>query len=261
MPSLMRFKMNIVQAFNDFISFKVIPFLTGENKKPNVYISNLNYLNWTHLKKSIEETAPYLKGKCADIGSGNSPYKKYIINNVDEYISIDKGNIHKHMFSSSKEKFIDADIKKLPFDENTFDSVILTQVLEHIDEPFKALDEIKRVIKKDGILVLSVPFIYQAHATPYDFFRFSEFGLKKLCKDYNFEILEFHRQGYIGTTIFSIINGFIWELSSKNKLLRNTILLPLLLIIFSINNIFGVVLDKVKLPNYSPNFWLILRSK
>lgn len=58
---------------------------------------------------------PYVNGKCGDIGAGNSPYKKYIIDYIDEYISIDKSNIHKHMFSSSKEKFIDADIKKASF--------------------------------------------------------------------------------------------------------------------------------------------------
>ncbi|MFY9074517.1 methyltransferase type 11 [Malaciobacter mytili] len=246
-------------SFLDFISFKIIPLLTGENKKPNVYITNINFLNWLQLKKSIKKSIPYIKGKCADIGSGHSPYKKYILNNIEEYISIDKGNIHTHMFSSSKEKFIDADIKELPFENNSFDTVILTQVLEHIDNPFKALEEIKRVLKKDGILILSVPFIYQAHATPYDFYRFSEYGLKEICKNYDFKILEFHYQGYLGTTIFSIINGFIWEVSSKNKLLRNTILLPFLFFIFSCNNLLGLLLDKIKLKNYCPNFWLILK--
>jgi len=244
-----------------FISFKVIPFLTGENNKPNVFITNKNYLNWKQLQKSILKSTPYIKGDCIDIGSGNSPYKKFIMDNVDSYTCVDKENIHSHMFSSSKEKFIDADIKDLPFDNNSFDTVILTQVLEHIDDPFKALHEIKRVLKKDGILLLSVPFMYQAHATPYDYFRFTEYGLKKICKDYKFGIKEFHYQGYLGTTIFSIINGFIWELSSKNKILRNTILLPFLIVLFAINNCIGMFFDLLKLKNYSPNFWLILESK
>ncbi|WP_228712174.1 class I SAM-dependent methyltransferase [Halarcobacter ebronensis] len=207
------------------------------------------------------KSKPYIKGKCVDIGSGNSPYKKIIIDGIAEYISVDKSNIHKHMFSSLKEKFIDADIKELPFLNDSFDTIILTQVLEHIDDPFKALSEAKRILKKDGVLILSVPFIYQAHAVPYDYFRFSEFGLKKICNDYNFEIIELHRQGYLGTTIFSIINGFIWELLSLNKILRNTIGLPFLLITFAINNLFGLLLDIIKLKNYSPNFWLILKNK
>ena len=77
----------------------------------------------------------------------------------------------------------------------------------------------------------------------------------------NFEILEFHYQGYIGTTLISIFNGFLWDIASKNKYLRNTILLPFILLIFSFNNLFGLLLDKFKNKNYTPNFWLILKSK
>lgn len=245
----------------DIISFRIIPFLTGEKNKPALYLTHMSYLNNRQLKKSILKSIPYIHGKCVDIGSGNSPYKKFILKNVSEYIAVDKGSVHQHMFQTSKEKFLDADIKNLPLDDKSVDTILLTQVLEHIDEPFKALDEVKRVIKDDGIIILSVPFIYHAHATPYDYYRFSEYGLKKICETYNFEIIEFHYQGYLGTTIFSILNGFIWELASKYKYLRNFILLPLLLIIFSINNCFGMLLDKIKLKNFTPNFWMILKSK
>ncbi len=245
----------------DFISFKVIPYLTGQHKKPNLYITNKGYLNNKQLKKSMEKSIKYINGKCVDIGSGNSPYKKYILDKVTEYIAVDKSNVHKYMFQTSKEKFIDADIKELPFNDNDIDTVILTQVLEHIDEPFKALDEVKRVLKKDGILILSVPFIYHAHATPYDYYRFSEYGLRKICKDYNFEILEFHYQGYVGTTLSSIFNGFVWETASRNKVLRNTILLPFLLLIFSMSNVMGLFFDLFKNKNFTPNFWLVLRNK
>jgi len=250
----------MLEKIVQFISYKIIPSVTGETKAPNVYWTNRGYLNHKHLHSSILKSVSYLHGICVDIGSGNSPYKKIILPNVDEYIAVDKSNIHKHMFQTSKEKFIDADIKDLPFDNNSIDTVILTQVLEHIDDPYKAMDEVKRVIKKDGILILSVPFIYQAHAVPYDYFRFSEYGLKKLLKDYDYEILEFHYQGYLGTTIFSIINCWIWNLSSQNKLLRNTILLPFLLLIFTINNIFGRILDKIKMKEFTPNFWVIAKK-
>ncbi len=247
--------------FINYISYKVIPLLTGEDKAPYIYISNMGYLNHKHLHSSFMKSLPYLKGICADIGSGNAIYKKTILSQVDEYIAVDKGDIHQHMFKASKEKFIDADIKDLPFDNKSIDTVILTQVLEHIDEPFKALDEIKRVLKKDAVLILSVPFIYHAHATPYDYFRFSEYGLRKICKDYNFEIVEFHHQGYIGTTIISILNSFLWMQMSRYKVLRNTIFLPFLLLIFSINNIIGLLLDNFKNKNFTPNFWLIIKNR
>jgi len=245
----------------NFISYKIIPFLTGDYKKPNVFITHLNYLNWRWLKKSMQKSLKYLQGSCVDIGSGNSPYKNMVLSVVNKYIAIDKSEINKHMFKYSKEEFLNGDVKNLPLEDSSIDCVIFTQVLEHIDEPFKALDEIKRVLKKDGILILSVPFIYQAHAVPYDYFRFSEYGLKKIMNDYEFEILEFHYQGYFGTTIISIINGFVWEVASKNKTIRNLLLLPFLLLFFSFNNLFGMILDIIKNKNYTPNFWIIVRKK
>ena len=244
----------------DFISFKTIPFLTGEYKKPDVFITHMNYLNYRWLKKGILNSKRYIKGVCLDIGSGNSPYKKYLINQIDEYIAVDKQETHKHMFSNSKEKFKDADIKNLPFKDNYADTILLTQVLEHIDDPFKALDEVYRVLKKDGILILSVPFIYQTHAAPYDFYRFSEFALRNIIKKYEFKEIEFIHQGFLGTTVVSIINGFVWEIASRNKFLRNTLLLPLLLMFFSISNILGLILDRIENRNFTPNFWLILRK-
>ncbi|WP_324171531.1 class I SAM-dependent methyltransferase [Sulfurimonas sp.] len=250
----------MIKKVMDYISHKLIPILTGENKAPHIYISNMGYLNHKHLHNSFIKSLPYLNGICTDIGSGNAIYKKLILPHVDKYIAVDKSEIHRHMFQTSKEKFIDADIKNLPFDSNSIDSVILTQVLEHIDEPYKALCEVQRVLKKGGILILSVPFIYQAHATPYDFFRFSEYGLKELCKKYDFEILEFHYQGYFGTAIVSMLNGFIWNLASKYKILRNTIFLPILLIMFTINNIIGLCLDLIKLKEFTPNFFLVAKK-
>lgn len=221
----------------------------------------MGYLNHKQLHKSILKSLPYISGVCTDIGSGHSIYKKFIFPYVDEYISVDKESIHQHMFKTSQETFINADIKDLPFSNDSIDTVILTQVLEHIDDPFLAMNEIQRIMKKNGILLLSVPFIYQAHATPYDYFRFSEYTLRKLLSDYNYEIIEFHYQGYFGTAIISIINGFIWTLSSKNKFFRNIILLPFLLLIFSINNIFGLLLDKIKLKEFTPNFFIIAKKK
>ncbi len=243
-----------------FISYKAIPFLTGENKAPEVYITNVFYLNWQQLKASIIKSLPYIKGICLDIGSGNSPYKKYIVGPADKYIAVDNENTNKYMFKNANEKFINADIKKLPFDDGFADTILLTQVLEHIDEPFIAIAEISRVLKKDGILILSVPFMFQAHGMPYDYFRFSEYASRKILSDNNFETLEFHYQGYFGTAIISMINGFIWTIASKSKTLRNFVLLPVLLLLFAFNNIAGLMLDVIKSKEFCPNFWIIAKK-
>lgn len=245
----------------NFISYKTIPTLTGEKHAPDVYITNAFYLNWRQLSKSMKEALPYLKGKCIDVGAGVAPYEDMISSRVSEYIVADYSDTRASMFALASSQFVEADVLNLPFEDGSADSVIFTQVLEHVSNPNLALDEITRILKSDGILVISVPFIYQAHAQPHDYWRFSEHGIKKLLQDRGYEIKLFHYQGYLGTTIMSIINGFLWELSSKNRYIRNFILLPFLLIFFTLNNLFGIILDSIKLKAYSPNFFIVAQKK
>jgi len=252
---------NNLKKLLSFISYKVIPFLTGEKHAPDVYITNAFYLNWHQLSKSMKEALPYLSGNCIDVGAGTAPYQEIISTKVDKYIVADYTDTRASMFALASSEFVEADVLNLPFENESADSVIFTQVLEHVSDPNLALDQITRVLKTDGILVISVPFIYQAHAQPHDYWRFSQHGIKKLLHDRNYEIKLFHFQGYLGTTLFSILNGFIWELSSKNKFVRNFILLPIILIIFGINNFLGLIMDSIKLQAYSPNFFIVAQKK
>lgn len=249
--------MQIIKKLLLFISYKLIPCLTGEVKAPKVYITNAFYLNWRELFKSMNSSLPYIKGICIDIGAGVAPYQEMLTSKVDRYIVADYADTRASMFARESSEFVEANVLSLPFEDSSADTIIFTQVLEHVTDPILALDQITRVLKNKGVLVISVPFIYQAHAQPHDYWRFSEYGIKKLLQDRNYKIKLFHYQGYLGTTIISILNGFLWELSSKNKYLRNFILLPVLLVLFTINNMLGICLDLIKLKAYSPNFFIV----
>lgn len=253
----------MIEKIVNFISYKIIPFITLEFNAPNVALWNISFLNWYYLKNSmLYASKKYIRGICIDIGSGNSPYKKYL-KNVSKYISLDKkdtnATTHKENINS-----IDGDARDLPFDNDYADSIILNQVLEHVYEYEKVLDEINRVLKPSGKFIISIPFIYHIHAEPNDYFRFSEYGIKKLLKNKGFKIIQFSYNGYFGTTIFSIINSFIWQVWNKNiylKLLRNTILLPFLFVFFFINNMLGLLVDLLKGEKFSPNYFIICEKE
>lgn len=72
-----------------------------------------------------------------------------------------------------------------------FDVIVCTEVLEHTLNPFKAVTEIHRILKKEGIILISVPFNFRIHGPLPDCWRISEHGLKALFnKESGFEILE-----------------------------------------------------------------------
>jgi SAM-dependent methyltransferase len=71
----------------------------------------------------------------------------------------------------------------LPFGEDTFDTVLATDILEHVPRPEALMNEIARVLRTDGYLVLSVPFFYWIHEEPHDYYRFTEFALRRFCTE------------------------------------------------------------------------------
>lgn len=123
------------------------------------------------------------EGKTLDIGSGGDKYAKFFPNRVSVDIVAREG--------------VDVvlDVHKLSshFKKDTFDVVVCAEALEHFYHPHKAVDEMRHVLKKGGVLILTTRFIFPLHEVPHDYFRFTEYGLKYLLRD--FEILEFEQDG------------------------------------------------------------------
>lgn len=74
------------------------------------------------------------------------------------------------------------DAHHLPFADESFGCVLSTEVLEHCEQPQRVIEEFARVLKPGGKLILSTRFIFPLHDAPYDYFRFTRYGLRKLCE-------------------------------------------------------------------------------
>lgn len=74
------------------------------------------------------------------------------------------------------------DAHRLPFTEASFAVLLCTEVLEHCHDPQDAIDEFYRVLKPGGKLILTTRFIFPIHDAPYDYFRFTKYGLQHLCR-------------------------------------------------------------------------------
>jgi SAM-dependent methyltransferase len=79
-----------------------------------------------------------------------------------------------------------ANVLALPFKSGSFDVVACTEVLEHVENPRQALSEMRRVLKRGGKLLLSVPFMQAEHEQPHDYFRYTRYGLQMLCRQTGF---------------------------------------------------------------------------
>lgn len=97
------------------------------------------------------------------------------------------------------------DLARIPVEDARFDHVLLTQVLEHLPEPAIVLAELHRVLKPGGELWLTAPFFYAEHERPYDFYRYTQFGLRHLLDSAGFEVRELDwLEGYFGTLSYQV---------------------------------------------------------
>lgn len=187
------------------------------------------------LYKNISKLTHHLHGKLLDIGCGNKPYEG--ICNVDEYIGLeidDDGNRN----HSCADKFYDG--KVIPFKDNSFDSILSNQVFEHVFNPNEFLIEINRVTKIGGTFLITVPFVWDEHEQPFDYARYSSFGLKHILDINGFEIVE-HRKSNNGIeTIFQLINAYIFKVTYSKRISIN---LFFTLFLMSPINIIGKILS------------------
>jgi len=127
-------------------------------------------------------------------------------------------NWHYLNFDFSEQPDIVADAHTLPFQDNSFDWVICTEVLEYIAEPSKMIAEISRVLKPSGKMFLTSPFLYQIHGKPHDLNRFTDEKIKSFLLQNNFLIETLSPQGYFFLVLADFIRAGI--ASIQNRLLR-----------------------------------------
>lgn len=205
--------------------------------KPSLVSFCINPFFWgrSAIFLSIKKYAHHISGKTLDVGSGSKPYKE-LFKNVTQYIGMDiEVSGHEH---SKSEIDIFYDGKTFPFENSTIDSLVFFEVFEHVFNPEQFLSEIARVVKPGGKCVVTIPFIWGEHEQPYDFARYSSFGLKHLFDGHGLVIVE-HKKYLADLRIFSLlINSYIYTICKKYLpgLIAWIVILPFSLI----NNILGL---------------------
>ncbi len=137
------------------------------------------------------ELADGLHGHVLEIGSGNRRLEKHLRAGT-RYIGLDYPPSGKRY---DMRPTLWGDAARLPIREGVVDEVVMLEVLEHLPDPQAALLEACRVVRPGGRVLLSVPFLYPIHDAPYDFSRFTQFGLQRMAATAGLEVVRLTERG------------------------------------------------------------------
>lgn len=133
------------------------------------------------LRRELAQRAGYVQGRMLDVGCGAQPYRD-LFPRVRRYVGLDH--------PGPPRLDVCGDGLTLPFRAGSFDAVLCNQVLEHVPEGAKLMEEIARVLRPGGILLLTVPLTWDLHLEPSDFYRYTRYGLQYLADKSGLRVLD-----------------------------------------------------------------------
>lgn len=196
------------------------------------------------LDKAIADHSRLAHGVLLDVGCGLKPYEKFFTPFVKKYLGMEYSETSGYRGNTAD---FCGDAMQMPVADESFDTILCTEVLEHVPDPELVITEFSRILRPGGTIILTAPFFYPVHDA-WDFFRYSSDGIAAILKRHRFEIEKVEPLSGGGVTMAMMLNlywyqiGFMW---TKWLYPIGIVLRPLLLILVFMINIFGWIADKL----------------
>jgi SAM-dependent methyltransferase len=218
--------------------------LSGNEFNPNLL--HPYYIIRSGLFLNIKLLSKHISGDILDFGCGSKPYKS--IFKCNRYVGVDFENPGHSHENENIDFYYNG--KELPFGDSQFDAILCSEVFEHVFNLDEILKELYRVLKPDGVILITCPFVWKEHELPNDFARYTHFALRSLLNKSGFsEILSIKSGNYLDVLLQLYIlffNDHVYPYFNKYLLTR----LPFKIIFFLVPNIFAYLLKGIRsIPN------------
>ena len=175
------------------------------------------WLDWRMQRRAIELLAPQASGAMLDVGCSERPHAELFAPHVSRYVGLDyppalldkQPELWEILDRAQGVVDVFGDGRRLPFADASFETVLSTEVLEHVLAPAEVLREMARVLKPEGRLLLTVPFVAPLHEMPSDFYRFTPFSLRSLVEESGLSVERIDARGNFALALGSLGSQFL----------------------------------------------------
>ncbi len=213
------------------------------------------------IRKYLKELSHLATGCLLDVGCGNKPYKD-VLKHVGDYIGIDRPSMARINDDLTAKRIVSIDVvgsaESLPFADVAFNTVLATQLIEHLGNPGLFLKEAARVLAPGGCLILTFPLINPLHEEPFDYFRFTEYAICFFCHKCGLKVEKCIKMGGGWLSVGYLIRHFMYLDSEKavSKIRKRLLYLG--------GSLFYGVMSRLDLRNPHPeaplNYLAVLRK-
>jgi SAM-dependent methyltransferase len=181
--------------------------------------------------------APSITGSLLDFGCGSKPYEA-LFTKANSYIGVDLETTGHDHVDSKVDVYYDG--RALPFEADQFDAVVSFEVFEHVFNLTEVLDEIRRVTKESGFLLISIPFAWPEHEIPYDFARYTSFGIAHVLNCSGYEVINTKKTTTHVLAVFQLFADYLAQLGPRSwirPILQLMVIFPTTLFAYLLNSI------------------------
>lgn len=192
---------------------------------------------YSQYKVTVPIIKKYINGKVLDLGCGYSPYRHLLVSNSVTIEGYDKQKYNRYVDYVGDAYQLESIVQK------TYDHVICLEVLEHLKDTDAIIEQIDKVLNPGGYAIISVPLLNLLHEEPYDFYRFTSYGLEYIFKKNGFSVVEIKKKAglfsFIAHQVAISLNSTFWFI----PILREVVLLLTFVLIsypaFALDKLFG----------------------
>jgi SAM-dependent methyltransferase len=190
------------------------------------------------IQQHIARRADLARGVLLDLGCGRKPYQAIFAPHVTRHLGIEYAPESGYRGNTAD---LCGDAAAIPLRAASVDTVLCTEVLEHVPDPERVVREIARVLRPGGVVFCTAPFFYPIHGVE-DYYRYGPEGVAAILKRQGFEVESIQPLSGSGLTLAILFNlywfeiGFLW---TKWLYPLGLVLRPLLHVLCMIINIAG----------------------